>query len=172
MKFVKIAVAALILGAAPALANEQVVVGATVTGPQGNPVGTIESVANGQATLDTGKHKVPLGIEMYGQGEAGPTISVTREQLDAMMDEQIAAAAAQRDAALVASAAVISIDNQSLGTVESVEGDDVVITLASGPIALKREHFAVDANGKLMALFTVAQLEQALAGASGAEAAS
>jgi len=163
MKLVKITAAALVLCAAPALANDQVVAGATVTGPEGNPVGTIESVANGQAILDTGKYKVPLGVEMYGQGEAGPTITVTKDQLNAMMDQQVAAAAAQRDAALVASAPVISADNQPLGTVESVEGDDVVVTLASGPVALKREHFAIDANGHLMALFTAAQLEQALA---------
>ena len=49
MKFAKLAVAAVALAATPALANDQVVAGATVTGPEGNAVGTIVSVEGGQA---------------------------------------------------------------------------------------------------------------------------
>lgn len=163
MKLAKLtAAAALAFASTAALANPQVVTGATVTGPEGNPVGTIEQVANGQAILDTGKHKVPLAVEMYGQGDAGPTITVTKAQLDAMMDEQIAAAIAQRDAALVAGAAVVSADGQTLGTIKSIDGDAVVVEREAGLVTLKREHFAVGQNG-LMALFTVAQLDAAMA---------
>ena len=86
---------------APAQAESQVAAGATVYGPQGNVVGTIESVANGQTVLDTGKHKVPLAVNMYGPGDTGPTITVTKVQLDGMVDAQLAEAAAARDAALV-----------------------------------------------------------------------
>ena len=95
MKFVKIAAAAaaVALAATPALANDQVVVGAVVTGPEGNEVGKIVTVANGQAILDTGTHKVPLGIAMYGVGETGPTVTVTKAQLNGIVDQQIAAAA-------------------------------------------------------------------------------
>ena len=170
MKLAKIAIAAAALCAAPALANDQVAAGATVTGPEGNTVGTIAQVENGQVLLDTGKHKVPLAINAFGEGENGPTITVTKAQLDGMVDEQLAAAAAKRDAALIAAAAVVSADAQPLGVIESVEGDDVVVTLENGPVALKREHFAVDANGQLVALFTVAQIEQAMAAAANASA--
>ena len=167
MKLAKLtAAAALAFASTAALANPQVVTGATVTGPEGNPVGTIESVANGQAVLDTGKHKVPLGVDMYGQGENGPTITVTKAQLDQMMDAQIAEANAKRDVALIPGAAVVSADGQPLGAVKTVEGDDVVLELETGPVALKREHFAVGQNG-LMALFTAAQLEAAVAQAGG-----
>ena len=83
-----------------------------------------------------------------------------------MMDEQVAAAHAKRDAALVASAAVVSAKGAPLGVIDSVDGDDVIVALAEGPVALKREHFAVDANGQLMALFTVEQIEQAVAAAA------
>ncbi|MXO63493.1 hypothetical protein [Qipengyuania oceanensis] len=166
MKIAKLAIAAAALAAAPALANDQVVAGATVTGPEGNTVGTIETVADGQVVLDTGKHKVPLAVDSFGKGETGPTITVTKAQIDQMMDEQVAAAHAKRDAALVASAAVVSAKGAPLGVIDSVDGDDVIVALAEGPVALKREHFAVDANGQLMALFTVEQIEQAVAAAA------
>lgn len=127
MKFAKLAAAALALSATTALANDQVVVGATVFGPEGNQVGTIVTVGDGQATLDTGKHKVPLGVEMYGQGETGPTITVIKAQLDGMIDAQLAEAAARRDAALVAGAAVMTADHQPLGTIDEINGDNIVI---------------------------------------------
>lgn len=165
MKFAKLALAAAILAATPALANEQVVAGATVTGPEGNPVGTIVSVENGQAVLDTGKHKVPLGVEMYGVGEAGPTITVTKAQLDGMVDAQLAEAAAKRDAELVAGAAVMAADHAPLGTVVSVDGDDVVVARASDAAAkftLSRDSFDATEHG-LMARVTNAQIDAALA---------
>ena len=163
MKFAKLAVAAVALAATPALANDQVVAGATVTGPEGNTVGTIVSVDNGQAVLDTGKHQVPLGVTMYGQGENGPTITVTKAQLDEMMDAQLAEAAAKRDAALVVDAAVLSADGQPVGTVYTVDTADMVIIKNDTKIVtLKRDAFALDANGALMVLYTAGDLTAAM----------
>ena len=163
MKFAKLAVAAVALAATPALANDQVVAGATVTGPEGNTVGTIVSVDNGQAVLDTGKHQVPLGVTMYGQGENGPTITVTKAQLDEMMDAQLAEAAAKRDAALVVDAAVLSADGQPVGTVYTVDTADMVIVKNDTKIVtLKRDAFALDANGALMVLYTAGDLTAAM----------
>ena len=159
MKFAKLAVAAVALAATPAFANEQVVAGATVTGPEGNAVGTIVSVDNGQAVLDTGKHKVPLGVEMYGQGEAGPTITVTKAQLDGMMDAQIAEANAKRDAKLVVDAAVLSADGQPVGTVYTIDTEDMVIIKGdAGIITLNRDTFALDAQGTLMVLYAASDI--------------
>ncbi len=172
MKFAKLALAAVALAATPALANEQVVVGATVTGPEGNAVGTIVSVENGQAVLDTGKHQVPLGVEMYGVGEAGPTITVTKVQLDGMVDAQLAEAAAKRDAALVAGAEVMAADHAALGTIVSVEGDSVVIaraTDAAKKVTLPRNSFDATDHG-LMARLTNAQVDAALAATTGGAA--
>jgi len=172
MKFAKLALAAVALAATPALANEQVVAGATVTGPEGNTVGTIISVENGQAVLDTGKHKVPLAVEMYGVGEAGPTITVTKAQIDGMVDAQLAEAAAKRDAALVAGAAVMAADHAALGTVVSVEGDSVVIARAADAtkkVTLPRDSFDATDHG-LMARLTNAQVDAALAATTGGSA--
>jgi hypothetical protein len=172
MKFAKLAAAAALAAAGlsgPAVAQD-VAVGATVYGPEGNAVGTIESVADGVVTIDTGAHKAPLPANAFGKGDKGPTITVTKAQLDDMVAQQLAAANAQRDAALVAGAAVTTADGQALGTVKSVEGDAVVVERAAGPVSLKREHFAVDQSGGLMALFTAAQIEAAVAGTATADA--
>lgn len=167
MKFMKFAAAtALALTSAGALAADgEPTVGATIYGPQGNVVGTVESIADGIVTVNTGKHKAPLPADVFGAGEKGPTITVTQAQVNAMLDEQVAAAAAQRDAALVAGAMVHTAGDVMLGTVESVEGDDVVVKIETGPVAMKREHFAVNPAGTLIALFTMEQI-QAAAGAA------
>ncbi|WP_374405086.1 hypothetical protein [Pelagerythrobacter sp.] len=170
MKFTKFALAAVAAaGLATAAHAQDVTVGATVYGPEGNPVGTVESVANGVVTLDTGTHKAPLPTNAFGTSENGPTITVTKAQLDAMIAEQMAAANAQRDTALVAAAPVLTADNQPLGTVKSVNGNTVIVTRAEGDVNLLREHFAVNQAGQLMVLFTDAQIDQAAA-AGGAAA--
>ncbi|MBT8427595.1 MAG: hypothetical protein KJO02_06165 [Erythrobacter sp.] len=168
MKFAKLAVAAVALAATPALANDQVVDGAVVTGPEGNEVGTIVSVANGQAVLDTGKHQVPLGVEMYGVGEAGLTITVTKAQLDGMIDAQLAEAAAKRDAALVVGAAAMDAEHAALGTVLEINGDNVVLARGgdeTDKVTLLREHFDATDHG-LMARLTNAQIDAAMAQAA------
>lgn len=145
-----------------AAATDGVAVGATVFGPQGNEVGTIEQVDAQTVIVDTGKHKVPLGHEAFGASDKGPTITVTKAQLDEIVDQQIAEAAAKRDAALVAGAAVVSVKNMPLGTVDAVDGDTVILARNDKKVALKREHFGTSDKG-LMAYFTVEQIDQTLA---------
>jgi hypothetical protein len=170
MKFSKIALTAVAaFGLATAAQAQSVAVGATVYGPEGQPVGTIETVADGVVTVNTGKHKAPLPTNAFGEGEQGPTITVTKAQLDAMLDERVAAANAKRDAALVATAAVVGATNQPVGVVKSVNGNTVIVTRTTGgDVNLLREHFAVNPAGQLMVLFTNAQLDQAVAASTGA----
>jgi hypothetical protein len=172
MNFSKIALTAVAaLGLATAAQAQGVAVGATVYGPEGQPVGTIETVADGVVTVDTGKHKAPLPTNAFGEGEQGPTITVTKAQLNAMLDERVAAANAKRDAALIATAAVVGAANQPVGVVKSVNGNTVIVTRTTGgDVNLLREHFAVNPAGQLMVLFTNAQLDQAVAASAGAAA--
>ena len=165
MKFVKLAAAAVALAATPALANDQVVAGAVVTGPEGNEVGKIVSVSDGQAILDTGKHQVPLGVDMYGVGETGPTVTVTKAQLNGMIDQQVAAAAQARDAALTVGATAMDASHAPLGTVLEINGDNVVIARGGdegNKVTLLREYFDATDHG-LMARLTNAQIDEAMA---------
>lgn len=167
MKFSKMALAAVAAaGLATAAYAQDVTVGATVYGPDGAQVGTVESVANGVVTVDTGTHKAPLPANAFAEGENGPIVSVNKADLDAMIAEQLAAANAQRDAALVEAAAVVTADNQPLGVVKSITGNDIIVTRGEGDVSLLREHFAVNQTGQLMVLFTNAQLDQAAAAAT------
>ena len=176
MNFAKLAVAAIALTATPALAQEAdaspVVVGAVVNGPQGNPVGTIEQVADGQVILDTGKHKVPLAVSQIGEDANGPAIGVTREQLNTMIDQQIAGMIEARDAALVPGAMVMTADNQHLGTIDTIEGDQIVVLrdeASDDKVTLLREYFDAADTG-VTARLTMAQIEEALAATNGATA--
>lgn len=164
MKFARYAFlpAAMLAFSPLAASNDGVTVGATVFGPQGNEVGTIEQVDGQSAIVNTGKHKVPLGLEAFGASDKGPTITVTKAQLDEIVDKQIAETNAKRDAALVAGTAVVSAQNAPLGTVDSVDGDTVILARNDKKVALKREHFGMSEQG-LMAYFTVEQIDQTLA---------
>ena len=172
MKFAKLALATAALAATPALAQSQVEAGATVYGPEGNEVGTIVSVENGQAVLDTGKHQVPLGVDMYGQGENGPTITVTQMQINTMVDQQLAQAAAARDAALVEGASVMDANHEPIGTILEIDGDNVIIARGGdemNKVTLLREYFDAGDHG-LMARLTNAQIDAAMNGNAAAPA--
>lgn len=173
MNTVKRALLATLLAASPALVPAAALaqdVGATVYGNDGNPIGTVEAKADGIVTIDTGKHKAPIPADLIGAGASGPSINATKAQIDAMMDEQVAAALAQRDAALVVGAAVVSANGNPAGTLKEVDlaADAIILESPEGPVALKKEHFAVSPEGKLMALFTREQIASAAASAQAA----
>lgn len=158
MKSAKLALLATLLATAPVVAHAQDV-GATVYGNDGNPIGTVESVANGVVTIDTGKHKAPIPADLIGTGETGPSINATKGQIDAMMDAQVAEANAKRDAALVEGAAVVSADGMPAGKVYTIDSEDTVIVQNdAGIVTLTRESFAVSPEGALMALYSAQQL--------------
>lgn len=158
MKSVKLALIATLLATTPAVAFAQEV-GATVYGNDGNPIGTVEAMADGVVTIDTGKHKAPIPANLIGTGETGPSINATQAQINAMMDEQVAEANAKRDTALVEGAAVVSADGMPAGTVYTIDSEDAVIVQnENGIVTLTRESFAVSPEGALMALYSAQQL--------------
>lgn len=172
MKFAKLAVAAAILSASPIAANAaELAAGAKVTGPEGNAVGTVVSVENGIAVVDTGKHKAPLPANVFGETPDGFTISVTKAQIDSMIEQQMAEAAAKRDAALMVGANVVTSDSQPLGTVNEIDGDNVVIAVGGDEatkVTLLREYFVAN-DTSLMARLTKAQIDEAMSGGAAAE---
>jgi len=159
MKFAKLALLATTLAVTPFAANAQDA-GVTVYGNDGAPAGTIESNDGTTVILDTGSYKVPLGPATFAQREGKWTINATKAQIDGMMAQQAAAAAAKIDAALTVGAAVNSADAQPAGNVIAIDtvADQILVKKDNGLVSLKKEHFAIDGAGNLTALYTLEQL--------------
>lgn len=153
-----------------AAATTEVAAGLTIYGPQGNEVGTIESVADGVATLDTGKHKIGLPLDRFGENAEGQTtIAVGRDQLNAMVDEQLAKAAAELEAVLVAGTPVVDVNGTALGSVGAVEGEDVTVETEWGAFALKKANF-LPGEGSVTAQVQADQVKTALGASAEASA--
>lgn len=144
--------------------------GVTIYGPEGNAVGTITSMGDGIATLDTGTYQVGLPLDRFGMNaEKQTTIAVTQSQLNEMMAKAHAEAAAKLEAALVAGAPVVDVNGVALGSVGKVEGEDVTVETEWGAFALKKDNF-VAGEGTVTAQVLADQVKTAL-GASATAAA-
>ena len=153
------------LAANPALAQD---VGDTVMGNDGNAIGTVADKNEQAVLLTVGEYQVPLPANAFGEGENGPTLNITRDQLVQMHEEQLAAAEAALAAALVEGAAVVTADPQPLGTIDNIDGTNIVIVREDeSMVTLPRDMFVVDPNGTLMARITMTDLEAALAAQAG-----
>ena len=69
----------------------------------------------------------------------------------------------------VVGAAVVDNAGVALGTIDKVDGENIVLNTEKGPVALTTKYFAVQ-NGALMALVTKDQILAALNGAATATA--
>lgn len=131
-----------------AAATVEVTAGTVVYGPEGNEVGTIESVADGVATFDTGTHKIGLPVDRFGQNaEKQTTIAVTRDALNKIVEDQLAELAAKLEAVLVVGAPVVDVNGVSLGSVGKVEGEEVTVQTEWGAFALKKANFQPGEGG-------------------------
>jgi sporulation protein YlmC with PRC-barrel domain len=166
MKSVKIALLASVLAATPAVVFAQEV-GATIYGSDGSPVGTVAEVTGEVVVIDTGTHKAPVPVAQLYDGDAGKSVNATKAQVDTMMAEQVAAANAKRDAALVQGAAVVSVGGEPVGTLATVDlaADKITLEGEQGALMLKKEHFAMSPEGKLTVLYSADQLASAAEGA-------
>jgi sporulation protein YlmC with PRC-barrel domain len=167
MKTVKIALLASVLAATPAAVFAQEV-GATIYGNDGNPVGTVAEVNGDVVVIDTGTHKAPVPAAQLYDAEAGKSVNATKAQVEAMMDQQLAEVDAKRDAALVEGAEVVSTNGAPAGTIAAVDlaADQITLESEQGPVMLKKEHFAMGADGKLTVLYSNEQIASAAANAA------
>lgn len=155
MKFVKLAALATAFAATPMAVSAQDV-GTTVYGNDDAPIGTVKNNDGNIVTVDTGTHEAPLPANLLAEREIGWTVNATKAQIDGMMAAQKAEANAKRDAALVKGAAVVSADGIPAGTVYTE--DTVIVKSDAGIVTLKRDSFAINPQGALMALYTGEQL--------------
>ncbi|PLK23231.1 hypothetical protein C0V72_10690 [Porphyrobacter sp. TH134] len=165
MTKLKLALLAGALAMTPAAAFAQDV-GATIYGNDGNAVGTVTEVNDQVVVIDTGKHKAPVPVGMVFDGEKGKSVNATQAQVNTMMDERTAEANAKRDAALVQGASVVSAGGSDVGTLAAVDltADAIMLQTPEGPLKLKKEHFAVNPQGKLTVLYSSEQIASAASG--------
>ena len=175
MNFAKItaAAAALALTSVAAQAQEaapavELNAGATVTGNDGNAIGTIADVSDAAVLVDTGTYQIALPGNAFGAGESGPTLNITKTALEEAYAAQLAQAAEALAAAMVVGADVQTADPQPLGTIEEIGDENVILVREDeSKVTLPKEMFAVDAEGNLMARITMVALEEALAAQAG-----
>lgn len=153
------------LAASPAMAQD---VGDTVMGNDGNAIGTVAQTNEQAVLLSVDEYQIALPANLFGEGETGPTLNVTKAQLVQMHEQQLAEAEAALAAALVEGAAVVTADPQPLGTIDTIDEANVVIVREDeSKVTLPKEMFAVDQNGALVARIMMADLEAALAAQAG-----
>ena len=160
MKLAKLALLATTLAVPPLAANAQDAGTTVYSQIDESTVGTIESNDGTTAVLDTGAYKAPLPLSYLAEREGKWTINATKDQIDGMMAQQAAQAAAQLDTALTVGSSVVSADAQPAGTVLAMDSteDQILVKRGTGLVSLKKEHFAVDGAGNLTALYTLEQL--------------
>lgn len=172
MKFSTLAAAVALAVAglsAPALAQDAAVaVGAKIYGSDGAEVGTIESVDGNAVVVNTGNLTAALPADSFGKSDKGPTLGWTKAELEAAVTEANQKAAEALEASLVAGAEVYSSDAALLGKVQSVDGDNVVVDLSSGPAALPKAQMAMQGD-KLTFLATAADVQAAANAAQGGD---
>lgn len=164
-RFAITAAAIAAFAATPALAQD---VGATVFGNDNGEIGTVSSNDGTTVVLTVGEYQIALPANLFGTSDAGPTLNVTRDQLVQLHEQQLAEAAAALEAALVEGAEVVTADPQPLGTIETIDGENIVIAREDESlVTLPKDLFMVDPSGALMARIMMADLEAALAAQAG-----
>lgn len=154
-------VAAGIVLASPLLAQApapQVAAGTAITGPAGQPVGTVVSVVGTDAVVRTDKYDVRVPIASIRVDAKGAVIGMTRDQLNAGIEDALA----KVNQLLVVGAPVYDPAGGIAGNVDTVENQFVTLKLPSGKtVRLDRSGFSMGRNGLLIGL-TAAQIEAQL----------
>ncbi len=178
--------------AAAATAKPNVTAGAKVVDAQGGDVGTIESVANGVATLSTGTHRAGIPIASFAQGDGKLVLALTKAQVDAQgapipaganpasgaatattatagaATTATASAAPTAPATIAVGATVKDQTGAPVGTVKAVNGDMVTVASATASAQLPKKSFAQSGDSLVIGL-TAAQFETAAKAAGGAK---
>lgn len=155
-------------GAAPAAgatATASAAVGATVYDAQGGVVGTVASTDGTNAVIDTGAVKAAVPVASLGAGAKGPTLGMTKAQLDAAAGQQKAQATQQFQSQLVAGATVYGTGGATLGTIKATDAQYVTLTTAKGEAKLPIAGFGPGEKGVTLGM-TAAQLDAAMSGAA------
>lgn len=140
-----IACASPIAAQAPSQATAQP--GMQVVDPSGGIVGTITSVKDGELLVKTDKHEVLLPTTSFTPDKGKLLFALTRDQLNAQMDEAVAEA----NAKLVAGTPVHGAGGTLAGHIDVIDDKWVTVKLASGNrVEIPRNAIAPADNGAVL----------------------
>ncbi|MDQ8754671.1 hypothetical protein RCO27_00370 [Sphingosinicella sp. LHD-64] len=144
----------------PGVASAQagLAVGRTVTDTSGGEVGTITAVSGDNVTLRTDRHEVALPASSLTATEQAVLIGLTRDQLNAQVDQMMA----QQQAAFVVGAVVRDSQGAEVGPVQALDAETLTIQLGEQQVRLPRNAVAAGPNGLVIG-GTVEQLRAQVA---------
>lgn len=122
-------------------------VGATVYDNQGGEVGKIESIANGTAVVFTGSNRASIPLSSFGTSEKGPTLQMTKAELDAAVTQAAAATTDQLRAKLTPGTQVHGSAGAVLATVKAVEGENVVLSAGTRQVSVPLKSLGANDKG-------------------------
>lgn len=149
--------------AAPA--GSTVTAGATVFDTKGGTVGTVDSVSNGVAVINTGTNKAGLPVSSFANGPNGPVLGMTKAELDTAAAQASAQAADALKAQLAPGASVYGSGGATLGTVKEVDDQYVTLNRGSAVVKLPRAAFSKGDSGAMLGM-TAEQLDAAVSAAT------
>ena len=143
---------------AQATAPAAVQAGAVVKDPQGGEVGTIASVEGDQVVLRTDRHQARIPAAAITAGANGLVINITRDALNARIDETLA----QAQQAITIGAVVHDSAGAVVGPIEAVNAQTVTIRLGERLVQIQKAALGGGPNGLVIGS-TLAELQAQLA---------
>ncbi|MEQ5787008.1 hypothetical protein J3454_03805 [Erythrobacter sp. NFXS35] len=140
--------------------------GTVIYGSDGSEIGTVAGQEGEVVLVKVGERMVPIASAAINPGASGPMIALTRAEVVARFDQQMAAYQAEFDAALKKGAEVQTADNRQLGMIQSVSGNTVAVQGADGSMTLPKASLALNNQGKVTVRATMAQIREAMGAAS------
>ena len=148
--------------AAPASAQSPapaaVEAGAVVKDPQGGEVGTIASVEGDQVVLRTDRHQARIPASAIRSGPNGLVINITRDALNARIDETLS----QAQQAITVGAVVHDSAGAVVGPIEAVDAQTVTIRIGGRLVQIQKAAVGGGPNGLVIGS-TLAELQAQLA---------
>lgn len=137
------AISAALLLPAAAMAQTGLAVGRTVTDTSGGQVGTITAVEGDTVTLRTDRHDVALPATSFAVTDEAILVGVTRDQLNAQVDQLLA----QAQQAFTVGSVVRDSQGAEVGPVQAVDAETVTVQLGEQPVRLPRTAVAAGPDG-------------------------
>lgn len=136
--------------------------GMQVVDTSGGPVGTVFAVTDDNLTIKTDRHEAVIGKDSVTPHNGKLLFGMTRAELNAAIDRDIAAA----DAALVPGAIVKGTGGAPVGTLHALDMEFATIKLDSGnSVRIPRSGIRGTAGGEAVIGLTADQLEAQVSGA-------